>query len=211
MENDNKSLNPWVSMWTQPRRTIQQIVDGDPEHLVLLPAFLTGFAQSLNRASGKSMGDDMEWPMIFLVAVIAGPIGGLISLYVGGALIRWTGRYLGGSASPENIRAAIAWSGVPVIWTLILYVPGLALFGQELFTSETPRIDASSSLMLIYLVFSLIEVTIGIWALVVFLKSLGQVQGFSAWKALGNVILSVLVIVIPLVTIVLGITALSQG
>ncbi len=153
----------------------------------------------------------MEWPMIFLVALIAGPIGGLISLYVGGALIRWTGRYLGGSASPENIRAAIAWSGVPVIWSLILYVPGLALFGQELFTSETPRIDASSSLMLIYMVFSLIEVIIGIWALVVFLKSLGQVQGFSAWKALGNIILSVLVIVIPLVSIVLGITALIQG
>ena len=35
-----------------------------------------------------------------------------------------------------------------------------------------------------------------------FLHSLGEVQGFSAWKALGNTMLAVLAILIPLFAII---------
>ncbi len=206
MENiNNQILNPWVSMWTKPRATIQQIVDTDPERLVLVLAAIAGFSQALARAN-ISMGDTFEWPTIFpifLILAIAGPISGLIVLYVGSALIRWTGNWMGGNASSQNIRAAIAWSSVPIIWALILWIPALVLFGQELFTTETPIIDATPSLTFIFVGFGAIEITVEIWAIVVFLKCLGQVQGFSAWKALGNVFLAGLVFIIPIVLVFL--------
>ncbi len=40
-----------------------------------------------------------------------------------------------------------------------------------------------------------------VWALVIFAKCLAQVQSFSAWRALLNIMLSVTVIVVPMLII----------
>jgi len=206
--NHVQQLNPWFSMWTKPRATIQQIIDSNPQHLVLLLAAVSGFAELLNQASVKSLGDRLEWPYIVIAAAVLGPITGIISLYLGGALLRWVGSWLGGEASAQQIRAAIAWASVLTIWSLLLWLPELALFGQDLFTTATPRIDANPLLAVALLGFSVVEIILGVWALVVLLKCLGQVQGFSAWKALGNLILSALVIVVPIMLLVFAFIAL---
>ena len=204
MENINDQiLNPWVSIWTKPRATIQQIVDTDPENSITLLVCMGGFAGVLARATGRGLGDTMELPAIFILAAVLGPFAGVISLYIGSALISWTGKWIGGIASSQNIRAAMAWSSVPIILSLVLWIPELILFGEELFTTETPIIDASLSLTITIMIFWMIELIIGIWAIVIYLKCLGQVQGFSAWKALANAFLSGLVALIPLVIIVL--------
>lgn len=208
MDIDNElTLNPWISIWTKPRETIQQIVSSNPTRMVLLLAAISGFSSALDRASIRSLGDRLDMPMIFAIAAVAGPIGGILALYLGGALLRWTGAWIGGNGSAQNIRAAMAWSGVPLIWALLIWIPQLALVGEELFTSATPRLDADESLLFSYLGLSLIEIIIAVWALVVFLKCVGQVQGFSAWKALGNALLSALVIAVPIMAIALLVSA----
>lgn len=201
-----QTLNPWISMWTKPRETIQQIVASDPERLVLLLAAVVGVSNFLDRAATQEMGERIELPLILTAALIAGPIFGLISLYVGSLLLRWTGGWLGGTADYRNIRAAMAWANVPVIWALPLVIPQLALFGSEVFMSEKPNIGASGSLTAAYIGFRLIDIVIALWTLVLFLQCLGQVQGFSAWKALGNMLLSALMVAIPvaLITYMLG-------
>lgn len=210
-DSDDRSLNPWLSIWTRPRETIQQIVDRDPQEMVLLLAAVTGFSEVLNQASMRGLGDTLEWPMILVVAAIAGPLGGIVGLYLGGFLIRWAGSWIGGVGSPQHIRAALAWSGVPKIWALALWIPEAALFGPELFSSETPRIEADPSLAYALIGFGLVEMVIGIWALVIFLKCLGQVQGFSAWKALGNSLLSVLVVAVPVAIVAVAIAMATSS
>lgn len=207
---DNPPLNPWFSIWMKPRATIQQIVDTNPKRMILVLVVVAGFLEELNRASMRNMGDKLEGPIFFVIAAIAAPIGGLIALYIGSALLRWTGSWIGGQASSVHIRAAVAWSSIPIIWASTLWIPKLALFGQELFTSVTPRIDANPSLAFFLLGFMAVETTIGIWAFVIFLKCLGQVQNFSAWKTLGNIIVSSLIIVIPIVVIFFGVIALVK-
>jgi hypothetical protein len=201
MTNGEK-LNPWFSMWVKPRATIQQIIDGNPERFVLILAAIAGFSETLDRSSWQSLGDKMELPMILAMAAVAGPFFGIVKLYMGGALLRWTGGWLGGKASPQHIRAAMAWSNVPVIWAMILWIPLLALFGSELFTTETPGLDANEYLMYALIALGVIGFGVGVWAFAVFLKCLGQVQGFSAWKALGNTLLALLIIVVPVAALI---------
>jgi hypothetical protein len=193
-----RKLNPWLSIWIRPRVTIQQIIDDDPEAWVLALAAIAGIGQALNDASSRSSADHLDLPGIFIIAVIAGPLLGILGLYVVGALLRWTGRWIGGHASQVEIRCASAWSQVPVILAMLLWIPQLWLFGSEMFTEKTPRIDADPTLQVTLLVLVTIEAVMTIWSVVVFLKCLGQVQGFSAWKALGNSILAGLVIVVPI-------------
>ncbi|MEM0966714.1 MAG: YIP1 family protein [Verrucomicrobiota bacterium] len=205
MENSRKPLNPWVSMWTKPRATMQQIIDENPDRLVILLAVVAGFSQALDQASVDNRGDHMEVPVIFIMSLVFGPVGGLIGLYLGGFLLSWTGNWIGGVASARFIRSAIAWSNVPIIWAMLLWIPELLLFGEELFTSATPSLEANPILATAMLGFGLIQVTVGVWTLVVFFKCLGQVQGFSAWKAVGNSLLAGLVIIIPVFVVAFAI------
>jgi len=197
-------------MWTRPRATIQQIVDSNPEYLVIALAGISGFSQALGRASSNGLGDGSEWIGTLLMAYIAGPISGIIYLYMGGALIRWTGSWIGGNSSSQNIRTAIAWSNVPVVWALPLWIPMLFLFGQDLFTTEGPDFESTPSLAFLWLGFWVIQSAIGVWSAVALMKCLGQVQGFSAWKAFGNTILAGLVLVIPVVIISLVVFGLTR-
>jgi hypothetical protein len=202
IQTQPQSLSPFLSIWVKPRETIRRIVDTDPTQHVVLLAMLAGIGQALDRASSRNTGDSLPLVAILAVCIIAGPIGGIISLYLSGALFRWTGSWLGGQASSEEVRAAIAWSSVPTIFILPLWIPELLIFGEELFTSSTPRMEANPLLAIILLGFLLIEIVVGVWAFVVLLQSLGEVHRFSAWKAFGAVILGILVVLVPILCIV---------
>ena len=199
--------NPWFTIWKQPRATIQYIVDTNPQNSVLVLSAIAGIGQLLSNASARSLGDNLDMSTILLIALVVGPISGIIGLYLGGLLLRWTGSWMDGKGSAENVRAALAWSNVPLIWAMLLWLPELALFGGELFTSGMPEVEASETLPSLLLLFGLIEIVIAVWAFVVFLQCLGQVQGFSAWKALGNAILAMLFVfaVVIVVGMVLGV------
>lgn len=201
--------NPWITIWLEPRRTIERIVAHDPKHWVLPLAALSGVAQTLDRAVERSLGDNLAWPYILASAVIGGSISGLIGLFVGGWLLRLTGRWLGGQGSALHIRTAMAWGSAPIVWGLLLWIPLLLVFGQELFATETPLMDSSLGLLALYLGFALLDIVISVWALVAFLHCLGQVQGFSAWRALGNTLAAVAVVAVPILILVVLFAGLS--
>ena len=189
-----QSLKPWLSIWAKPRSTIRWIVDTDPARQVILLATISGIARFLVQAAERDFGDTYSVSAIFMLALAAGPIGGLISLYIGGALLRWTGSWFDGGATSEEVRAAIAWSSVPSIWALLLWIPELLLFGKDLFTTVTPRIDANPLLRYLMFPFAAVEIVVSIWRFIVLLQCLGEVHRFSAWKALGAVLIPGLVL-----------------
>jgi hypothetical protein len=210
MEMETTPLNPWFAMWLHPRRTIRQIVDSNPERLVILLAAISSIAGTLQRSSSKSIGDHMSLQATLFIAMIIAPFIGILALFLGGILLGWTGRWIGGTADSRNIRAALAWSSVPQIWSLALWIPAILIFGNELFTKATPIIDASLILTVLYASFFIGNAIISIWQFVVLLHALGEVQGFSAWKAFLNSILAFLVILIPFILIAVGMVFLLK-
>lgn len=209
METQPRTLSPWLTIWIRPRQTIRRIVDSDPEHQVMLLAMLGGIIQVLNQSSTRNAGDILSLPIILIICAMAGPIVGIILLYLMGALLRWTGSWLGGQASSVEVRAAFAWSSVPSIWSQILWLPKLALFGNDLFTSTMPRISANPFLALILLGFTMVELVVVMWAFVVLLKCLGEVQRFSAWRALATVFLSGLIVGVPVFCLLVLLSGLT--
>lgn len=203
-------LNPWFSMWTKPRTTMQQIIEHDPQRFILPLVMLAGVQQVLDRASFKSLGDKFDWPTIVMIALVAGPVAGIIGLYLFSLVLHWTGKWLGGQASLEHIRAAYAWSSIPVIWMLLQWPPAILVFGQDLFTEEMPLVESSMGLSVAMMIYGLIMLIVGIWGFIILLKCLGQVQQFSAWKALGNMLVSILIFVIPVIFLAVLIPALIR-
>ena len=63
---------------------------------------------------------------------------GILGLWLGRVLLSWTGGWIGGQTESRRIRTTLAWSNVPLIWSLLLWIPAIFLFGAELFTKAMP-------------------------------------------------------------------------
>jgi len=70
----------------------------------------------------------------------------------------------------------------------------LILVGYVAYANMLNSYVAGSALTTVILIFVLIELVIGMWSVVVFLKGLGEVNTFSAWRALGVTLLGGVVI-----------------
>ncbi|MDP6687700.1 MAG: Yip1 family protein [Acidobacteriota bacterium] len=201
-------LNPWVSIWTQPRATIQQIVDSDPEQSVLILAGLGGFADCLSLVLGSGLGDRYSWFYIVLLCGLIGLVWGIVTLYVFSFLLHWTGKWLDGMASQPLIRAAGAWAQVPIMWSFPIWVPLIALFGQDLFRSGSFGLESNPFYPYYGPILAPLAV-LGVWSFVLSLHCLAQVQGFSAWKALGNNFLAVFFLLLGAAVTVIFIALLT--
>ncbi|MGF1528631.1 MAG: YIP1 family protein, partial [Candidatus Competibacterales bacterium] len=190
-----------------------------PHRNVWLLVSLAGVAQVLvnsqvviNFNGLKAQSITLAASVTLAVAVVMGPVLGALNLLIGSTLMLWTGRWLNGQAFGQTIKAAWAWSSVPTIWGLWLWIPQLVVYSYI----STYRFSRSPSVTpddlrftLVVLTSLLVQIVITLWGLVVFLQCLRQVQGFSAWKALGNALLAGLVFTAPWVIIGILAAALS--
>lgn len=201
--DEGKEMNPWRSIWFRPQKTIASIVKKDPERLVPDLAVFGGVISALNGAFESKLGDNYGVIGIVFVSICFGAIFGLLALYIFSALIHWTGKWLNGKAPIEHIRSALSWSNVPIIWTLIFWIIAIAIFQKELFQSDIPTIKSHFFLAFIYAIFFLWLIVVQWWTFLIFLRCLGQVQNFSIWKSILNVILPFVIIFIPLAGVVI--------
>ncbi len=190
-----KQVSPWLSIWYRPRATMQRIIETNPKHWIPSLICLGGISTFLERASMQHAGDKYGLTTILFGAMLFGPLSGGLIWHVGSRLLLWTGQWLGGKGKLKHIRSAIAWSYVPTIMLLFCSTcPQIALFGREMFRENTPRIDSSLFLSSCYYGFFGLGAVVGAWGFVIWLKCLGQAQGFSVWRSLGNIALSVLIL-----------------
>jgi hypothetical protein len=160
----------------------------------------------------RNAGDNMPMAAIIGVACVFGPLGGLLSLWIGSHLIRLSGKWIGGAGNREHIKTAIAWASVPTVFALPLWIPQILLFGSDMFTEETPRLDAQTMLLIPFFAMALMEIVLSVWAFVLLCNTIAEVQGFrSAWRGLGNIVLAGAVVVVPLFAIVWYMVLLSQA
>jgi hypothetical protein len=211
------SLKPFFSLWIAPRQTIRRLVDADPTRYVIGLAMLSGALGRLEIAwfSALSQGTPPGplWPVSVAFRVAIGAIVGVIGLYVGAWLVGIFCRILGGVSSAIEMRAALAWSHLPGITAAIVSI-ALVLFGAvnppEFKHSRLPVMTGSTiELMLVN------AVLIG-WGVAVQLNCIGEVNRFSAWRALWAIVLmiaslSVLILLVAYFTGGLSRSATATG
>jgi xanthosine utilization system XapX-like protein len=187
-----ESLRPFFSLWIAPRETIRRLVDTDPTRYVVGLAMLRGALGRLEIAWFSALSQRTPvsplWPVGVAFRVVLGAILGVIGLYVGAWLVGIFCRILGGVSSAIEMRAALAWSHVPGITAATVSI-ALVLFGAvnppEFKHSRLPVMTGSTiELMLVN------AALIG-WGVAVQLNCIGEVNRFSAWRALAAILLMI--------------------
>lgn len=203
--------SPLVEVWTRPRATMRRILKTDPTYLVIPLACAWGLLQSLDRAVARDLGDRISTPALLGIAAIFGPLGGVLGIYLFGWLWSWAGRKLGGVGDPTAVRAAIAWGQTPAVPGIAIRLVQLAAVGPELFRKSTPNMDASPGLRSFFLGTLVVLIVLGVWSFFMSLKCIGEAHRFSAWRALGAVILGTIAFFIPIILMMVALMIAMKG
>jgi Yip1 domain len=194
-----RDTHPLVSIFFFPRATIRHVVNTNPElHLAVL-LLLTGFFNTLERASNRGLGDRVNVWILVVAALALAPLA-LPFSRIGAWLGEWAGSKFGGVASRDEVRAAYAWAGVPgIMWSLLFWPIQFALFGEEMFTTATPFMDESNPILLLAIGVS--GLFAYLWSIIIGLHVFAEVHQFSAWRSAGAAALMFCIIAVPLLAI----------
>lgn len=182
-------VNPWTAIWVRPRETIQKIVNFDPRYGFIFLAGVYGFNMLMQVVQSLSLGAEFSLTGILVGALILSPFLGMLMLSIMALLLQWTGRWIGGKGKYLPIRAALAWSNVPNIVNIVLWLILAFYFKRAVFVNGFAGTSFQGSEMLLVTSVFLLQTVLSIWSFIILIKSVGQVQGFSAWKGLFNVLI----------------------
>jgi hypothetical protein len=189
-----------LQIWTEPKATIRQIVKTNPNRSLWILSAIYGFPSILGSFQSLYLGYSLGPVALFLIALVLSPLWGYLSISIWSGIVYWIGKLFRGEGSFQEVRAAYAWSCVPLIVSSFFWVLLIVLFGRRLFL---PPVDANvltnTEGVVLFLIL-IAKLVFAIWSLVIYLNALAAVQSFSVLKSIGNVLVSGI-----LLTVVLGI------
>ncbi|MCP3902589.1 MAG: DUF3857 domain-containing protein [Planctomycetes bacterium] len=180
-----------VTIWTAPRATMRRAFEGNPGRLAVCAVMVTGVFAAWDMASVRSLGDRVAVNIVLAIGLVAGPVLGLVRLYIGGALLTAFGHLLGGTGDGPRVRAAIGYASLIPAVSGLIWIPGLLLLRKELFTEVMPRASSSSWLLGFLGAMAAVQIISAVWTVVALVRCLAEAHRFSAWRAFGAVLLLV--------------------
>lgn len=192
------------NIWFSPREIFSYITKNENDSFTYILLFLVGINRGFSQAILKNSGDNLPLLAIVLISIIIGGLFGWISYYIFAALLSWTGEWLGGKGDTKSILRMLAYAMIPSILSLLLLIPQLSIAGEGLFQSNFDIFSLDLFSIYIYYISFFISTTLGIWSLVLYVIGLSEVQKFSVWKAIANILIATLVIIVPIMLIFLG-------
>lgn len=183
------NINPWVEMWIRPRQTIRSIVQFNPNYMLFILCVIYGFPLILQMAQNSSLGNRFPTGTILIATLLGSVIVGAIAINLGAFLLKWTGQWIQGKGTFQHIRAALAWSSIPNLFTILLWIINIIPFGRSVFTQQFGMLSSNNQDMPLSSLTVILQVVISVWGIIMLLKSLSEVQKFSIWKALLNIII----------------------
>jgi len=176
--------HPFVGIWFSPRETVRSLVEVDPTRGVLVISWLGGLALCFGQMASRT---SERFPLggAFVAALLFGPLISFGLVFVQSHLLALTGRWLGGSATDVELRAALAWAQAPLLWLLVVvWLPS---------GSGTPEIARAVTALVPF-----------VWSEILAVVLVSEVHGLSIRRAVATIALAWTLKIAVIVGIVLS-------
>lgn len=186
---ERRDINPWVHIWTEPRKTMRSILNNNPNRAIIILAIVAGAlsAFSLLLMHWPSFKEIGQHPAILIITLIIGAVLGLVLLHFMGWLLTLTGSWLGGKGSYTDVKSAVGWGNYPNIIGQLLGI--LRIFSLSNFWLQ--------------LILGIITFAYGIWTFIISLKLIGEAHQFSAWKSLLALVIAFVLLFVAIMIVAL--------
>lgn len=191
-------LEIFTQIWMFPRLVFRYLNEYRYDKFLYIILVLAGIVKGFDRAVTRSSGDTLSLTAIILLSVFAGGALTWISVYLYAGLISWTGAWLNGRSNTSSIFRVVGYSMIPTIVAGLLLIPQIAVFGIRMFQSDFDVADESMSATILYYFSFMVELTFGIWSFVILCVGISEVQKIPVGKAIVNILLPAVIIIVPL-------------
>jgi hypothetical protein len=194
--NKEENMHPWRAIWTQPRATIQSLILKDPNYGLKRLAWIYGFTTALSFSKMHSLITLYPLWTVVLGSLLLGIVIGLVFISITAYILQWSGRLIGGNAPFKQVRCVVAWSNAPVLINVVIWFLLICAFREQTFYVDFPVEiiwTNKTGLFLLAILGNLIAV---IWSFIILIQGLREVQGFSFWKGLLNIIIPLIALAI---------------
>jgi Yip1 domain len=169
---DTEPIRPLKDVWLRPRRVFRELSNRPIGAADYLLAAAQGIATSIMvyrtqlSGSGATAGEILETSFIF------GPLSGIVSMYLFAAIYGRLGTRAGGKSARNQVFHVLAYGGVPVAASLILWVFTALLVGEAAIVDK-PGVEADGFVTLV------LRAQFAAYLLLLFWSIVLQVMGFS--------------------------------
>lgn len=185
-----KTNSPWLTIWTRPKETIARVITENPNRSIWWLAFIYGFSHLLNLFQSMSLGKYMGIWSTLILAIVVSPIYGYVGFSIWSWFVTWVGKWFKGQGQFKTIRASYAWSSVPLILNIPLWLLMVALFGHQLFLNMADAHLLSGWKVFVLFLVTIAKVILIIWSLVIYINALAEVQKYSVIRAILNILVA---------------------
>jgi len=206
LDNYQERIEPkeiFYKLFTSPKEAFKFINNYKYDKHVTLLLLLAGVVRAFDRATDKNMGDNFPLWGVIAFCIIIGGVFGWITYYIYAALISWTGKHLEGKADTQSVLRVLAYGLFPSVFILILLVPEIAIYGNSMFQSDNGISNSGLINNIIYYGLLIGNLALGIWSFGLCVVGISEIQRFSFWKALLNLVLPAFLFVSIILVIIL--------
>jgi len=196
-------LNPFLSVWTQPKETVRQVVETKTIWFAIFISSFMGIGSALSSVQDLGLTSTVSYGLILFFCLLLGPILGVLSLFIPGVFFTWIGRLLGGTGKMKDMFKAVGAMHIPQSVITLACLFFVLIYGELFFVGPDPNSFSTSSLPFgAYSTLLLITTVFGIWTTFVCCKGIGVVHNFSSWRGFGTII--ILAVITLIFTSVIG-------
>ncbi|HEX3581650.1 MAG TPA: YIP1 family protein [Thermoanaerobaculia bacterium] len=188
------ALRDLATVLVQPQQTMRRVLEGGDRWTIQV-VILAFVCSSVGDANPRVLAETLPglgWSALAVVALslVVGSLTWVIALWLLGWIAGFVARKIGGTAKMSDVRAAMAWGLVPVIWSLVYRIP-LAIFVSRFHANPNINVArtlidfASTGALSIVIVFLALQLLFAAWSVWVGSFCLAEAEQFSPLTGLG--------------------------
>jgi hypothetical protein len=201
-------IRPLHDVWLKPRRVFRELADKPIGATDYLLGAAQGMVSWLFLSREQGAGATSSLGQIFGTAVIVGPIAGIAGLYIMTAIYARLGRRAGGVSTRNQVFHVFAYSSVPLLASLAVWVVTALLAGEMAFI-KTPRADTEPFIDWLLQGQLIIHGLLIAWSYLLQVMGFSEVEGLATGRAFKIWVLGQVLIALAL--LVLGVAIVSLG
>jgi hypothetical protein len=207
---EEEPIRPLHDVWLRPRRVFRELATRPIGAVDYLLGAAQGIAGLLAFSRAHNAGATSGVAEIFFKAVVIGTPTGIATLFLLCSIYARLGARAGRTVSRNQVFHVVAYGGVPLAASLIIWVFAALLIGEVAF-EQAPRPEVEGFVALLLRMQFIAYVLLTLWSLVIQVMGLSEITALIVRKAFGLWVLGQVVAILALLFLMILILTLFPG
>ncbi len=177
-------IRPLKDVWLRPRRVFRELATRPIGAADYLLAATQGIATSIMVYRTQLAGSNAATAEILGSAFIFGPLAGVMSMYLFAAIYARLGTRAGGKSARNQVFHVLAYGGIPVAASLVLWMFTALLVGETAVV-ERPGVEIDGFVAFVLRVQFASYMLLLLWSFVLQVMGFSEILGLATRKAFG--------------------------